>query len=212
GPSLEEQEKKLKAKYGALGGNMAKRIPALASQRKYFDSGDYAMSKAGKNTNDLSAGVGEKHPSPESIPHQQLAAASAAAPPPLAGSTSSVGSINSGGLPIVSGVGVSVGAAGTMANPSGLSPPAAHHVASRDDAAHLSSESSPPGSSSSSSSQLPSGATRLAAAHLAGGSAAAPPPSLGADSSQGPGAPGARPAFVRRVSQTPAGMQYRVKN
>ncbi|KAJ1650140.1 hypothetical protein GGF38_005912, partial [Coemansia sp. RSA 25] len=129
GPSLEEQEKKLKAKYGALGGNMAKRIPALASQRKYFDSGDYAMSKAGKNTNDLSAGVGEKHPSPESIPHQQLAAASAAAPPPLAGSTSSVGSINSGGLPIVSGVGVSVGAAGTMANPSGLSPPAAHHVA-----------------------------------------------------------------------------------
>ena len=32
--------------------------------RKYFDSGDYAMSKAGKNTT-----VGSAHPDPSTIPH-----------------------------------------------------------------------------------------------------------------------------------------------
>jgi hypothetical protein len=33
-------------------------------QRKYFDSGDYALSKAGKE-----ATVGSGHPQPENIPH-----------------------------------------------------------------------------------------------------------------------------------------------
>ncbi|RUS18144.1 Endosulfine-domain-containing protein [Jimgerdemannia flammicorona] len=33
-------------------------------ERKYFDSGDYALSKAGKADS-----VGSQHPSPENIPH-----------------------------------------------------------------------------------------------------------------------------------------------
>jgi hypothetical protein len=33
-------------------------------ERKYFDSGDYAMCKAGQ-----SASLGQLHPSPEAIPH-----------------------------------------------------------------------------------------------------------------------------------------------
>ncbi|OMH84250.1 mRNA stability protein [Zancudomyces culisetae] len=41
-------------------------------ERKYFDSGDYALSKAGNSETT----VGEKHPSPESIPHQQIHQAS----------------------------------------------------------------------------------------------------------------------------------------
>ncbi|KAK9764010.1 hypothetical protein K7432_008842 [Basidiobolus ranarum] len=36
--------------------------------RKYFDSGDYALQKAGKTT---AAEVGSQHPSPEKIPHPQ---------------------------------------------------------------------------------------------------------------------------------------------
>lgn len=38
-------------------------------ERKYFDSGDYAMSKAGKADTTLDGGLGREHPSPQSIPH-----------------------------------------------------------------------------------------------------------------------------------------------
>ncbi|KAJ1921180.1 hypothetical protein H4219_000778 [Mycoemilia scoparia] len=44
--------------------------------RKFFDSGDYAMSKAGKSVDT----VGEKHPSPENIPHQVLGKSPASSP------------------------------------------------------------------------------------------------------------------------------------
>jgi hypothetical protein len=41
----------------------------LKSERKYFDSGDYALSKAGRGDGvDLGA-VGALHPAPEMIPH-----------------------------------------------------------------------------------------------------------------------------------------------
>jgi hypothetical protein len=41
----------------------------LKSERKYFDSGDYALSKAGRGDGvDLGA-VGVLHPAPEMIPH-----------------------------------------------------------------------------------------------------------------------------------------------
>lgn len=41
----------------------------LRSERKYFDSGDYALSKAGRGDGvDLGA-VGSEHPAPERIPH-----------------------------------------------------------------------------------------------------------------------------------------------
>lgn len=37
--------------------------------RKYFDSGDYAMSKAGKGDGVDACAVGSQHPVPENIPH-----------------------------------------------------------------------------------------------------------------------------------------------
>ena len=38
-------------------------------ERKYFDSGDYALSKAGKASDVGVTQVGNKHPLPENIPH-----------------------------------------------------------------------------------------------------------------------------------------------
>lgn len=38
-------------------------------ERKYFDSGDYAMSKAGKGDSVDTGAVGSQHPVPENIPH-----------------------------------------------------------------------------------------------------------------------------------------------
>jgi len=50
-------------------------------ERKYFDSGDYALSKAGKSDNALVGGLGHAHPSPDTIPHlsQQSSNSGAAA-------------------------------------------------------------------------------------------------------------------------------------
>ncbi|KAF8950315.1 hypothetical protein BGZ52_002947, partial [Haplosporangium bisporale] len=42
-------------------------------ERKYFDSGDYALSKAGKTTTP----VGSQHPQPENIPHSNPVAPNA---------------------------------------------------------------------------------------------------------------------------------------
>ena len=44
---------------------MSKRI----QERKYFDSGDYAMSKAGKASEGGVTSIGSQHPLPENIPH-----------------------------------------------------------------------------------------------------------------------------------------------
>ncbi len=38
-------------------------------ERKYFDSGDYALSKAGKATDVGVSSIGSEHPLPENIPH-----------------------------------------------------------------------------------------------------------------------------------------------
>lgn len=38
-------------------------------ERKYFDSGDYAMSKAGKASDAGVTNIGIEHPSPDTIPH-----------------------------------------------------------------------------------------------------------------------------------------------
>lgn len=38
-------------------------------ERKYFDSGDYALSKAGKASDVGVTQIGREHPNPESIPH-----------------------------------------------------------------------------------------------------------------------------------------------
>lgn len=41
----------------------------LLQERKYFDSGDYALSKAGKASDAGVTEVGREHPNPEKIPH-----------------------------------------------------------------------------------------------------------------------------------------------
>ncbi|PVU97882.1 hypothetical protein BB561_000276 [Smittium simulii] len=64
---LSEEEMKKFKQYGILPANknlLSQRI----KERKYFDSGDYALSRAGKT----GTTVGEKHPSPDSIPHQHI--------------------------------------------------------------------------------------------------------------------------------------------
>ncbi|KAI7823294.1 camp-regulated phosphoprotein/endosulfine conserved region-domain-containing protein [Gamsiella multidivaricata] len=65
---MSEQEKKLQRMYGKLptGKDL---LGHKLKERKYFDSGDYALQKAGKTT----APVGSQHPQPENIPHSNPA-------------------------------------------------------------------------------------------------------------------------------------------
>ncbi|GAB1198783.1 hypothetical protein APSETT444_008113 [Aspergillus pseudonomiae] len=77
-------------------------------ERKYFDSGDYALSKAGKASDVGVTNIGSQHPVPENIPH--LTATSPGTNNPAA--TSNGGSINSQGQQIhgsISGHPVSIG-------------------------------------------------------------------------------------------------------
>jgi hypothetical protein len=60
--TMAEQVAKLQSKYGSLP-SFSKSL--LGQQRKYFDSGDYALSLAGKKDTT----VGSEHPQPENIPH-----------------------------------------------------------------------------------------------------------------------------------------------
>ncbi|KAF2857514.1 hypothetical protein K470DRAFT_194314, partial [Piedraia hortae CBS 480.64] len=65
--SLSEEEAKLFRLYGKLP-NRQDLLQNKLKERKYFDSGDYAMSKAGKS-DAVSGGLGREHPSPDTIPH-----------------------------------------------------------------------------------------------------------------------------------------------
>ena len=68
GNDMAKQEAMLKAKYGnRLGKKGPKTVAgkAVNNDRKFFDSGDFAMNKAGKTTGP----VGHVHPSPEVINH-----------------------------------------------------------------------------------------------------------------------------------------------
>ncbi|KAF2210477.1 hypothetical protein CERZMDRAFT_45322 [Cercospora zeae-maydis SCOH1-5] len=67
--SLTEEEQKLFRLYGKLP-NKKDLFSKKLQERKYFDSGDYAMSKAGKSDGaSLGGGLGREHPTPENIPH-----------------------------------------------------------------------------------------------------------------------------------------------
>lgn len=60
---MSTEDERLKRMYGQAPSNsdmLARRL----NDRKYFDSGDYALSKAGHGW----SAVGSKHPSPDSIP------------------------------------------------------------------------------------------------------------------------------------------------
>ncbi|KAK2609281.1 hypothetical protein QQS21_002216 [Conoideocrella luteorostrata] len=66
--SLSPEEQRLFRLYGKLpsrSDHFAKHL----KDRKYFDSGDYAMSKAGKGDGVDAGAVGSQHPVPENIPH-----------------------------------------------------------------------------------------------------------------------------------------------
>jgi hypothetical protein len=66
--SLTPDEQRLFRLYGKLpskSDHFAKHL----KERKYFDSGDYAMSKAGKGDKLETGAVGSQHPVPENIPH-----------------------------------------------------------------------------------------------------------------------------------------------
>jgi hypothetical protein len=66
-----------------------------AQERKYFDSGDYALSKAGKAGDVGVTQVGREHPNPEKIPH-------IAPPTPTGGATAQNGNgqENKAGSPV----------------------------------------------------------------------------------------------------------------
>ncbi|KAK3826717.1 MAG: camp-regulated phosphoprotein/endosulfine conserved region-domain-containing protein [Linnemannia gamsii] len=66
--TLTEQEQRFQRLYGNKPAAKGLLNPKL-KERKYFDSGDYALSKAGKTT----APVGSEHPQPENIPHSNPA-------------------------------------------------------------------------------------------------------------------------------------------
>ena len=84
--SLSEEEQKVFRLYGKLPNkkdlfqnklkvNLAatfqehKMTNFTCQERKYFDSGDYAMSKAGKASEGGVTSIGREHPLPENIPH-----------------------------------------------------------------------------------------------------------------------------------------------
>lgn len=61
-------------------------------ERKYFDSGDYALSKAGKASEGGVTTIGSQHPLPENIPHLS-------SPGPNNGSNGTTNGANGGPLP-----------------------------------------------------------------------------------------------------------------
>lgn len=68
--SLSPEEQKLFRMYGKLPNKKDLLDKKLKGQeRKYFDSGDYAMSKAGKADDGGLTAIGREHPSPDTIPH-----------------------------------------------------------------------------------------------------------------------------------------------
>ncbi|KAK6334236.1 hypothetical protein TWF730_003451 [Orbilia blumenaviensis] len=66
--SLSEEEQKLFRLYGKLPSKKDVLSNRL-KERKYFDSGDYALSKAGRASDVGVTQIGSKHPLPENIPH-----------------------------------------------------------------------------------------------------------------------------------------------
>ncbi|KAF2100827.1 hypothetical protein NA57DRAFT_8601, partial [Rhizodiscina lignyota] len=66
--SLSPEEQRLFRLYGKLP-NKTDLLQNKLKERKYFDSGDYALSKAGKASDVGVTSIGREHPSPENIPH-----------------------------------------------------------------------------------------------------------------------------------------------
>ncbi|KAF7508304.1 hypothetical protein GJ744_009449 [Endocarpon pusillum] len=81
--SLSADEQRLFRLYGKLP-NKKDLLQNKLKERKYFDSGDYALSKAGKASDTGVTTIGTEHPQAENIPHL-----SASSPPNSANSLNS---------------------------------------------------------------------------------------------------------------------------
>ncbi|KAJ5855756.1 Endosulphine [Penicillium soppii] len=66
--SLSPEEQRLLRLYGKMP-TKKDVLQNKLKERKYFDSGDYALSKAGKASDVGVTNVGSRHPLPENIPH-----------------------------------------------------------------------------------------------------------------------------------------------
>jgi hypothetical protein len=66
--TLSPDEQRLFRLYGKLP-SKADHLAKHLKERKYFDSGDYALSKAGQASSVDTGSVGSQHPLPENIPH-----------------------------------------------------------------------------------------------------------------------------------------------
>ncbi|KAK5080144.1 hypothetical protein LTR70_008935 [Exophiala xenobiotica] len=66
--SLSADEQRLFRMYGKLP-NKKDLLQNKLKERKYFDSGDYALSKAGKASDTGVTSIGTEHPNAENIPH-----------------------------------------------------------------------------------------------------------------------------------------------
>ncbi|KAL4809773.1 camp-regulated phosphoprotein/endosulfine conserved region-domain-containing protein [Aspergillus unguis] len=89
---LSPDEQRLLRLYGKVP-NRKDVLQNKLKERKYFDSGDYALSKAGKAADVGVTNIGSQHPVPENIPH--LTATSPGANNPMAASNG--GSISAQG-------------------------------------------------------------------------------------------------------------------
>ncbi|KAJ5568863.1 camp-regulated phosphoprotein/endosulfine conserved region-domain-containing protein [Penicillium hetheringtonii] len=89
--AMSSDEQRLFRLYGKMP-NKKDLLQNKLKERKYFDSGDYALSKAGKASDVTS--IGSRHPVPENIPH--LTATSPGANNPTA-ATGNGGSVNTTG-------------------------------------------------------------------------------------------------------------------
>ncbi|OAA68720.1 cyclic-AMP-regulated phosphoprotein family protein [Niveomyces insectorum RCEF 264] len=126
--SLSPEEQRLFRLYGKLpsrSDHFAKHL----KDRKYFDSGDYAMSKAGKGDGVDTGTVGSQHPVPEKIPHLS-------SPPHPAPGTNGHNHSIVGGNGNGNGNGGGGGIGGSISSPSGVgsialgipnAPAGAHH-------------------------------------------------------------------------------------
>ncbi|TID13645.1 putative camp-regulated phosphoprotein family protein [Venturia nashicola] len=85
--SLSPDEQRLFRLYGKLP-NKKDLLQNKLKERKYFDSGDYALSKAGKASDIGVTQIGREHPVPENIPHSST--------PPTNGHHGSISSASPG--------------------------------------------------------------------------------------------------------------------
>ncbi|KAJ5909028.1 hypothetical protein N7495_001710 [Penicillium taxi] len=95
--SLSPDEQRLLRMYGKMP-TKKDLLQNKLRERKYFDSGDYALSKAGKASDVGVTNIGSRHPVPENIPH--LTATSPGASP----ATATNGSISTQGQQVTGSI------------------------------------------------------------------------------------------------------------